>query len=41
MENAAKALVISGGVLLAIIILSVGVYLRGRLQNTATAYAGT
>ena len=41
MENAAKALVISGGVLLAILILSVGVYLRGKLQDTTTAYVDT
>ena len=38
MENASKALIISGSVLLAIMILSIGVRLQGSFQNTADAY---
>lgn len=41
MDNAAKALLIAGGVFLAIMTLSIGVYLRGRLQNSADTYVET
>ncbi len=41
MENAAKALIIAGSVLLAIIVLSIGVYLRSNLQGTADVYVET
>lgn len=38
MENASKALLIVGGVLIAMLILSIGVYLIGNLGNTADTY---
>lgn len=38
MENASKALIISGSVLLAIMIVSMGVRLKASFQNTADAY---
>lgn len=41
MENAAKALLISGGVLIAIIILSIGVYLFSTYRDFGTSYEQT
>lgn len=41
MENSAKALVIAGGVLLAIMVLTIGVYLVGELGKTADSYTTT
>ena len=38
MENAAQALIIAGAVLIAILILSMGVYLRNSLNQSAEAY---
>jgi len=38
MENASKALVIAGGVLLAILIASIGISLKGNLGKSADAY---
>lgn len=38
MENASKALLIAGAVLLAILIVSVGVYLRGKLKESSDMY---
>lgn len=39
MENASKALVIAGGILIAMAILTIGVYLRNNLGKTTEAYA--
>ena len=41
MENASKALVIAAGVLLGIMVLSMGVLLRVTLQGTADTYIAT
>lgn len=41
MENASKALVIAAGVLLGIMVLSMGVLLRATLQGTADTYTAT
>ena len=41
MENASKALVIAAGVLLGIVVLSMGVLLRATLQGTADTYTAT
>ena len=38
MENASKALLIAGGVLLAILIASIGISLKGNLGKSADAY---
>lgn len=38
MENASKALLIAGGVLLAIIVLTMGIYLKGNFNNVADQY---
>lgn len=38
MENASKALIIAGSVLIAIMILALGVYLVGGLEQTADSY---
>lgn len=38
MENASKALIMVGGVLLAILVISAGVYLVGNLSKTADSY---
>lgn len=38
MENAAKALLMAAGILFAILILTVGVYLRGNFSKTADSY---
>lgn len=38
MENAAQALIIAGAVLIAILILSMGVYLRNSLNQSAEVY---
>lgn len=38
MENASKALIIAGGVLLTMLILSIGVYLYGRLGVVSDSY---
>ncbi len=41
MENASKALLIAGGVLLAMMVITIGVYLAGRLRNTSDTYVTT
>ena len=41
MENASKALLIIGVVFIALMILTIGVILRGRLQKTAEGYVTT
>lgn len=41
MENAAKALVIAGGVLLAMLVLTIGVYLVGTLGKVTDSYTTT
>lgn len=38
MENASKALIMAGGVLITMLILTIGVILVGRLGNTADSY---
>ena len=38
MENATKALIMVGAILLAMLILAVGLYLHGRLGQTADSY---
>lgn len=38
MENATKALIMVAGVLLALLILSIGIYLKGSLGKTTDAY---
>lgn len=38
MENASKALLIAGGVLIAIAALTVGIYLRAKLGNVSESY---
>jgi len=38
MENASKALLIAGGVLLAIIVLTMAIYLKGKFDNVADQY---
>ena len=38
MENASKALLIGGGVLIALLILSIGVYLFVEFRNLGTSY---
>lgn len=40
MENASKALLIAGGVLIAILILSLGVYLAATFSQLGTTYEG-
>ncbi|MBE5821305.1 MAG: hypothetical protein E7311_01790 [Clostridiales bacterium] len=37
MENASKALLIAGGVLVALLVISLGMYIIGRAQNTAVS----
>lgn len=37
MENASKALLIAGGVLIALLVISLGMYIIGRAQNTAVS----
>lgn len=41
MENVSNALLIAGGVLLAIIVLTMGIYLKGSFNNVAEQYAET
>ena len=41
MENASKALLITAGVFLAIMVISIGVYLAGNLRNTSDTYVAT
>jgi len=41
MENASKALLIAGGVLLAIIVLTIGIYLKGKFDNVADQYVAS
>ena len=41
MENAAKALIMAGSVLLAILVLTLGVILRSNLQGAADSYVET
>jgi len=41
MENASKALIIAGAVLITIMILTIGVYLVGRFGSTADSYTIT
>lgn len=37
MENASKALLIAGGVLIALLVISLGMYILGRAQDTAVS----
>lgn len=41
MENVSNALLIAGGVLLAIIVLTMGIYLKGSFNNVAEQYVET
>jgi len=41
MENASKALIMAGGVLIAIMVLTIGVFLVGKLGSTADSYVTT
>lgn len=41
MENASKALLIAGGMLVTMLVLSIGVYLFNNFSNTATEYQKT
>ena len=41
MENASKALLIAGGVLLAIMVLTIAIYLKGRFDNVADQYVAS
>lgn len=41
MENASRALIIIGAVFIAIMIISIGIYLKGRLQRSADGYVSS
>ena len=41
MENASRALIIIGAVFIAILIISIGIYLKGRLQKSADGYVSS
>ena len=41
MENASKALLIAGGVLLAIMVLTIAIYLKGKFDNVADQYVAS